>query len=490
MKYVIKCLSAILSCSLLLQLSLFVPRTTEAADILYDDCYTQIARTLHHSSGCTSTQGLAAGETYLYSVMIKSGNTNAVIHRVHRETGASSFMKNSATGTVYFTNLGHANDMDYAIVDGKEYLFVLASGNDIATGNIIVFEIRDDTLYQKAQYTLSDRGRNFNPSGMAVYKIDSQTVTFVFKWSFHAISMGSISFNAVSGDIPVTVTHTLNSTQLTIDGKPRDFSNFANQGIDICGEYLFATYAGCNLIETVYQSLILGFDLSKGSGTLQPEEDLIFYIESSDYPRAFEIEDCGITSDGKLYFNTNCWLSETDKNHDGVFVLNDFSFHKSSIKGTITTFNPGIPATVQLKQGDTVKYTTVIEATAGQDRTVQSFSLEGVAPGTYDLVCTKPGHLPYTITDVIVGESDLELTKCSKAVANIEPVVGDVNGDGAVDLVDVAVLTSVKNYSLLASQAANPEADITGDGLIDLQDLVVITSSDNYGKVTTVVPFQ
>jgi hypothetical protein len=95
----------------------------------------------------------------------------------------------------------------------------------------------------------------------------------------------------------------------------------------VCGDIVFAAYAGCYEVETVYQSLILGFDLSeigKGLPTLKPREDLVFYLESSDYPRCFEIEDCGISSDGKIYFNANCWKSTSDTNHDGVFVLNDF----------------------------------------------------------------------------------------------------------------------------------------------------------------------
>ena len=78
--------------------------------------------------------------------MIKGDNTNAVIHRIHKDTGSACLMKNGANGTTSFTNPGHAIDMEFAVVDGKEYLFVPASGNDIATGNSIVFEIRDDTL--------------------------------------------------------------------------------------------------------------------------------------------------------------------------------------------------------------------------------------------------------------------------------------------------------------------------------------------------------
>lgn len=490
MKHVSARLFVFLVCALLLLSPCLIPGTADAADILYDDAYTQIAPTLHQANGCTSTQGFAAGSTYLYSAMIQGDNTNAVIHRVHKDTGSTCLMKNGANGTTSFTNLGHANDMDFAVVDSKEYLFVLASGNDIETGNIIVFEIRDDTLYQRARYTLSYNGGNFNPSGMAVYKIDSQTVTFAFKWSFTTISTGSISFQATSGNIPVTIKCYLDSTQVNIDGHPRNFNDFANQGIYIHDDILYATYAGCYKIETVYQSLILGFDLSKAPGTLQPEENLIFYIESSDYPRAFEMEDCGIAGDGKLYFNTNCWKSETDKNHDGVFVLNDFSVHKSSVTGEITSFHPGTPTTIQLKQGGIVKYSTVTGIQSGSGEITQTFCLENVSPGTYDLVCTKDRHLPYTITGITVGAEDVDLTAHeNRAIAHITLQAGDVNNDGSVDLVDVIVLTSSLTYSHPIQEAASPHADVNGDNYCDLQDLIVITSAENYNQTAPVVPF-
>lgn len=486
MKHASLRLPVYLICALLLLSTLMISGTADAAEILYDDAYTQVARTLHQANSCTSTQGLAAGNTYLYSAMIKSDNAQAVIHRVHRDNGASCLMKNGTTGSTFFTNLGHANDMDYAVVDGKEYLFVLASASDTETGCIVVFEIQDDTLYQRARYTLSYNGGKFNPSGMAVYKINSETVTFMFKWSHTTISTGSISFRATSGNIPVTIKCYLDSTQVPINGSPRDFRPFANQGIDVHGEILYATYAGCYDIATVHQSLILGFDLTKAPGTLQPEPDLIIYIESSDYPRAFEMEDCGISDNGKLYFNTNCWLTTSDTNHDGVFVLNDFSASKASVTGKITSPYPGVAATVQLKQGDTVKYTAVVEAADGN----QTFSLDGIAPGTYDLVCRKPGHLPFTVTGIPVGNADVDLSEFTESVTAIQPIAGDLNGDGSIDLADVATLTSSRNYSLSVQEAAAPWADLNSDGLIDLQDLVIVTSSNNYGKTPTTVPYR
>ena len=325
MKHTAKRWTAWIVCTVMLITTLVIP-TAAAAETITDEGWTQIVHTAHRS-GCTSTQGMAVGDEYMYSFMIGANNTKAIVHRVRKEDGDADIMRNGDTQETYFTNLGHANDADVAVIDGVEYLFVLASGNDIETGNIVVFEVDGKELYQRAQYTLHYNGGNFNPVGFAVYKVDKKNITFLFKWSHKTISTGKIARNKTEGNIHVTIKCYLDSTAVEVNGKKRDFTGFANQGIDVCGDIVFASYAGCYEVETVYQSLILGFDLSqvkKGIPTLKPREDLIFYLESSEYPRCFEIEDCGVSSDGKMYFNTNGWKSLSDTNHDGVFVLNDF----------------------------------------------------------------------------------------------------------------------------------------------------------------------
>ena len=326
MKHPIRRWGALLLCVLML-LSSFVSTAFASAETMTDEDWTKLTTT-YSNLGCSSTQGLAVGEKYLYSFMIGSDNTKAIVFRVDKDTGSTTIMKNGDTGNSYFTNLGHANDADAAVIDGVEYLFVLASGNDIETGNIIVFEVDGKELYQRAQYTLQYNGGNFNPGSFAFYKIEKNLITFAFKWSHKTVSLGKVRWGKEKTAISVSILCYLDSTAVEVDGEKRDFTGFANQGIDVCGDIVFASCAGCYEVETVYQSLILGFDLSqveKGSTpTLEPREDLIFYLESSDYPRAFEIEDCGISSDVKMYFNTNCWKSLQDTNHDGVFVLNDF----------------------------------------------------------------------------------------------------------------------------------------------------------------------
>ena len=336
MKKTAKRVASLIVCAAMLAVSLVTPYVADAAETLKDDDFTYLVQ-LPGTYGCSSAQGMAVGEEYVYAAMV-GGNTVAAIWRFNKENGQIRNMKNGDTGEQTFSNLGHVNDMDVAVIDGVEYLFVLASGNDIATGNIIVFRVDGRTLYQKAHYTLNYNGGNFNPSGMAVYQADNENITFAFKWSYTTISTGSIAWDKDKGSIAVSILCYLDSSAVEVNGKERSFTGFANQGIYVYGDTLFAVYAGCYAIETVHQSLILGFDLSqieKGTPTLKPREDLVFYMESENFPRCFEVEDCGISSDGKLYFNANCWKSTADTTHDGVFVLNDFVMPEIQLPGDV-----------------------------------------------------------------------------------------------------------------------------------------------------------
>ena len=319
MKHIAKRWTAWIVCTVILLTTLVIP--TAAAETITDEGWTRLSHT-YHNLGCSSTQGLGVGDTYLYSAMVGGDNTKTIVYRVHKDTGRTSLMKNGDTGESFFTNLGHANDLETAVIDGVEYLHVL--NND----KIEVFRVDGKELYQHATYSLFYNEKPFGVGGFAVYKVDKRNITFLFKWSSTTISTGQVSRKKTEGNIHVSVKCYLDSSVVEVNGKKRDFTGFANQGIDVCGDIVFASYAGCYDVETVNQSLILGFDLSqieKGSTpTLKPREDLVFYLESSEYPRAFEMEDCGISSDGKMYFNTNGWKSLEDTNHDGVFVLNDF----------------------------------------------------------------------------------------------------------------------------------------------------------------------
>ncbi|MBE6617551.1 MAG: hypothetical protein E7627_06410 [Ruminococcaceae bacterium] len=154
-----------------------------------------------------------------------------------------------------------------------------------------------------------------------------------------------------------------------------------------------------------------------------------------------------------------------------------------TLTGKVTTYNPGEPALIELKVGDEVKYSVETETVDSVAMITQSFTINDVADGTYDLVVTKAGHLPYTITGItVVGES-IDLTTHSRNdVADIVLIAGNTNGDKVVDLKDVVIITADDTYNKTVATAVNPSADINGDGLCELQDLIIITSGNNYNK--------
>jgi hypothetical protein len=62
--------------------------------------------------------------------------------------------------------------------------------------------------------------------------------------------------------------------------------------------------------------------------------------------------------------------------------------------------------------------------------------------------------------------------------ARADGLVGDLNGDGTVDIKDVA-RASLAFGSYLGDPRWNPKADLNGDNVIDMVDLVIIAK--NFG---------
>ena len=122
--------------------------------ILHDDAFTTIAK-LEGIERCSSTQGLGVGETYLYSIQIKSDNSRAIIHRIHKETGEECRMIDGATGSEIFYNLRHANSADLLVRNGTEYFYISVSDK------IFVYEIDDRTLNLWAEYDLTLNGKPY-----------------------------------------------------------------------------------------------------------------------------------------------------------------------------------------------------------------------------------------------------------------------------------------------------------------------------------------
>ena len=310
-----------------------LPQKAEAAETLYDDAFDTVAK-VGEANSCYSAQGMAVGDEYLYFVQIGDNDARAIVHRIEIESGDRELMYNSETGNSYFTNFSHANDLDWVVVDGVEYLCVLASPK------LLLFQIDDTDLIPYAEYDLKYNGGSFGPGGMAVEGVSGNRVSYLFKWD-KTISHAKMPITKTEGSINVVIKCTLDVSKVEVDGKAQNFSHFVNQGMGYSDGYLFVPITGNESDDTINHSLILAYDISnvKTNARVYPDEEKTFYVISEEYPALFEIEDCGVSDDGKLYFNTNSRRTNRDTKHDGAFVLNDF-VHKAKPTYTVQ-YNAG-----------------------------------------------------------------------------------------------------------------------------------------------------
>ncbi len=160
-----------------------------------------------------------------------------------------------------------------------------------------------------------------------------------------------------------------------------------------------------------------------------------------------------------------------------------------TVSGKITSYNPNNATTIQLMQGGKEQYKTTIAAASGSGQVTQDFSFNAVAPGTYDLVVTKSAHLTYTVKNVVVGDTDLDLTKHSKAYQTITLLCGDIDGNGFINSTDLGIILKGQNYGKSTATAGDKAADLDGNGFINSTDLGIVLQGQHYGKSAVSVGF-
>ena len=154
-----------------------------------------------------------------------------------------------------------------------------------------------------------------------------------------------------------------------------------------------------------------------------------------------------------------------------------------SVKGKVASYNPNNPTTVELWQGGEVKYTATIPVASGEGQVTQDFSFSAVAAGTYDLVVTKSAHLTYTVKNVVVETTDLDLTAMAeKPYSTIKLLCGDVDGDGQINVTDLNTVWDAANFNKDALSATNKLTDLDGDGKVNVTDLNILWDAANFNK--------
>lgn len=162
-----------------------------------------------------------------------------------------------------------------------------------------------------------------------------------------------------------------------------------------------------------------------------------------------------------------------------------------TVAGRVITFNPNNETTIKLLQDDRVAAQTIIEQEPGKGQVEQQFTLENVTPGVYKMVITKKTHLSYTITNLIIGSEDVDLTE--SADSNISTIIlpcGDINGDGFIDSSDLSIIILPENYDRQTNACTSPAADLAGIGWVNSVSLSIVILPANYDKTHIVRPYK
>ena len=157
--------------------------------------------------------------------------------------------------------------------------------------------------------------------------------------------------------------------------------------------------------------------------------------------------------------------------------------HKIAL--AISSYNPSAIITISLYEAGKLVTPVTLGAASGSGQTTRNTTIDA-KPGTYDLVVTKPGHLTYTITGVVVGDSDIDLKASGQAYSTITLLAGDVNGNGTIDYEDSNVIYQLNNFNKSTSVGGvDINADINGDGVIDYDDVNIVYEPIHYNRSTT-----
>ena len=161
-----------------------------------------------------------------------------------------------------------------------------------------------------------------------------------------------------------------------------------------------------------------------------------------------------------------------------------------SVRGAVKSYNPNNATTIQLMQGGKEQYKTTIAAATGSGQKEQTFTFPAVAAGIYDLVVTKPGHLTYTVKNVVVENDPLDLTAMTgKSYRTITLLCGDIDGNGFINSTDLGIILKGQNYGKSTATAGDKVADLDGNGFINSTDLGIVLQGQHYGKSAVSVSF-
>lgn len=314
-----KRLFACLLCTLMITSTLIgLGTTANAASLQYYNSYSTIA-TIKNRSKCSSMQGIAVGSTYIYTIKIQTDNTNSFISKTNKKTGDTTVLTETATNSTYIKYLNHANDMDVCSLNDKSNLFVATMRTDNYA--LVRMQVSGSKITKKGNFALKLNGENVYASGVTVLSKSGAKVKMLFKrgCTFYT---GTVDTSKSSGTITLTKAFSINISDVKVNGKSMDLSGWVHQGYGYEAGKIYVPLTGPDGKKNV--SIIAVYDIDGASGTIKSDPNLSFRITSSTYSDLFEIESCGVSSDGKLYFNANRRKSASDHNHDAIMCFKEY----------------------------------------------------------------------------------------------------------------------------------------------------------------------
>ncbi len=310
-----------------------IPATPTAEAATYDS-YTTIAK-VKTQGDCSGMQGMDIDGNYIYCAKVDGDDTVGTIARVHKSTGEIVWMTNAATGTKYFYNIYHANDLAICSVNGVKTLFVGTGGAGAGEYSLVRFVIDGTTLTEVGHYNMQYNGSSKYMAGVKVVAVDSSNVTLITKQANYVFT-AKIPVNATGGTIAMNFMGTLDFSAVNFNGTIKDISDYVQQGFGYKDNKIFVPMSANHQDSTSHISTIVCFDIDGGNGTIKPDPNMSVWIADTTYADLFEIESCAISpNDGKLYFGTNCRITSTDGNHDGIHVLNGFTYSPTMGDSTV-----------------------------------------------------------------------------------------------------------------------------------------------------------
>ena len=167
--------------------------------------------------------------------------------------------------------------------------------------------------------------------------------------------------------------------------------------------------------------------------------------------------------------------ASTNSSNIGNVWINNLSFNGTV--GQPSVFVTGSPSVINSTNGNKLGVNPYFT-----DPSSGNFTLRSISPAI-DAASTIYGIPTDDLnnnTRPIGNAADLGAYEYTSAVPTSTPTptgiakIGDVNGDGRVDIIDIGII--IDNYG--KSPIPNPKADLNGDGVVDIVDIGIVV--DHY----------